>query len=168
MQKPIKHFTSRLQTLSQLLDQASEHFGNDDFLKLRLVEDMLPMSTQIAFTCNQPHNFAQWVRGEEVSHLSGEFETLADARKLIADTLQELEQLQGNGLELPAEKRLELGPEFYALLPAAEYIEDYLYPNFYFHLVTAYDILRANGVAIGKAEYMAHLRDRVIPKATEQ
>jgi hypothetical protein len=34
-------------------------------------------------------------------------------------------------------------------------------PNFYFHLVTAYDILRSQGVQIGKANYMAHLASRV-------
>lgn len=164
MQATIKHFTSRLNTLTMLLDTASQHFGNEDFLQLKLVEDMLPMTNQIAFTCNQPHNFCQWLRGEEISHLSADFATVAEAKALIQSTLDELAAVAASASEMPAEKRLELGPEFYAVLPADEYVADYLLPNFYFHLVTAYDILRANGVAIGKAEYMAHLRDRVIPK----
>ncbi|CAN0593822.1 unnamed protein product, partial [Laminaria digitata] len=39
-----------------------------------------------------------------------------------------------------------------------DYIDEWLTPNFYFHLVTAYDILRAKGLAIGKADYLSHLR----------
>ena len=39
-----------------------------------------------------------------------------------------------------------------------DYIDEWLTPNFYFHFVTAYDILRAEGLAIGKADYMSHLR----------
>ncbi len=38
-----------------------------------------------------------------------------------------------------------------------DYIDEWLTPNLYFHLVTAYDILRAEGLAIGKADYMSHL-----------
>lgn len=165
MQETIKHFTSRLETLSMLLDLATVHFDNDEFLKLRLVEDMLPMTNQIAFACNQPHNFVQWIRDEEISHLSSDFDTVAEAKQLIQSVVEELAELLARGTALPEEKHLELGPEYYAVLPANEYISDYLIPNFYFHLVIAYDILRANGVAIGKAEYMAHLRDRVRPKA---
>ncbi|MEM8614014.1 MAG: DUF1993 family protein, partial [Cyanobacteria bacterium P01_H01_bin.105] len=37
------------------------------------------------------------------------------------------------------------------------YIDDFLIPNFYFHMVTAYDILRMAGVPIGKRDYMMHL-----------
>lgn len=164
MLETIALFNSRLDTLALLLDQAAAHFDNEDFLKLRLADDMLPFAAQIALTCNQPHNFAQWVRREEVSHLSSDISTVAEAKQLIVATQTELTELGSPASGMPEEKRLELGPEFYAVLPAHEYIDDYLIPNFYFHLVTAYDLLRANGVAIGKAEFMAHLRDRVRPK----
>ncbi len=39
-------------------------------------------------------------------------------------------------------------------LPAADYLMTYAYPHFYFHVVTAYDILRHNGVEIGKRDYL--------------
>ncbi len=165
MQASIKHFTSRLNTLAMLLDTANAHFGSNDFLTFKLVDDMLPMTNQIAFTCNQPHNFCQWIRGEEISHLSADFTTVEEAKSLIQSTLDELAATAASNAPLPADKRLELGPEFYAILSAEDYVTDFLIPNFYFHLVTAYDILRANGVSIGKAEYMAHLRDRVLSKA---
>jgi len=42
--------------------------------------------------------------------------------------------------------------------PEVSHFAGWLTPNFYFHLVTAYDILRAKGLAIGKADYLSHLR----------
>ena len=50
-------------------------------------------------------------------------------------------------------------------LPGLDYVDEWLVPNFYFHLVTAYDILRHHGVDIGKADYMAHLGPRMRPAA---
>jgi hypothetical protein len=42
-----------------------------------------------------------------------------------------------------------------------DYVDEWLLPNFYFHLFTAYDLLRREGVRIGKADYMAHLGSRI-------
>ena len=48
----------------------------------------------------------------------------------------------------------------------AGYINDFLIPNFYFHLVTAYDILRMSGLDLGKPDYMTHLLPFVKQRAT--
>ena len=54
-------FQSRLTTLEHLLKSAQTHFkGSELFLQKRIAADMLPFGTQIAFTCNQPRNFALW------------------------------------------------------------------------------------------------------------
>ena len=50
-------------------------------------------------------------------------------------------------------------------LDGAAYVDDWILPNFYFHFVTAYAILRSLGVTIGKADYMAHLMPLVRPLA---
>jgi len=161
MKEVVALFDSRLNTLSLLVDQAAAHFDGDDFLQFRLAADMLPLGTQIAFTCNQPHNFAQWICGADVTTLDAELESMAAATRLIAKTRETLSSIDVQNVSVPEGKRLDFGPNRYAELSAAEYIEDFLIPNFYFHLVTAYDILRANGVKIGKANYMAHLLGRV-------
>ncbi|WP_017324946.1 DUF1993 family protein [Synechococcus sp. PCC 7336] len=154
-------FDSRLNTLAQLIDRASLYFANDNFLAFRLVEDMLPLGTQVAFTCNQPHNFAQWVRGEEVVNLDPDVKTAAQAKELISATRSALTLVDVQSTTLPEGKRLDFGPQRYAELSGDKYVRDFLVPNFYFHLVTTYDILRANGLEIGKANYMAHLLGRV-------
>ena len=50
-------------------------------------------------------------------------------------------------------------------IDGATYVDDWLVPNFYFHFVTAYAILRREGVALGKIDYMAHLAPLVRPLA---
>ncbi len=157
----IELFETRLLTLSQLIDQASSHFGSDDFLRLRLIDDMFPLATQIAFTCNQPHNFVQWLRGEEVTNLDPEIATVGEAQQLMSTIRSALASIDTDTAELPAGKRLDFGPERYVELSGREYVADFLVPNFYFHLVTTYSILRANGVEIGKVNYMAHLVGRL-------
>ncbi|MEM6867326.1 MAG: DUF1993 family protein, partial [Cyanobacteria bacterium P01_C01_bin.121] len=66
-------FNSRLATLEHLLGVAQTHFeGSESFLQNRLIADMLPLGTQIAFTCNQPRNFALWCDGKPMDNLNPE------------------------------------------------------------------------------------------------
>ncbi|XQQ07957.1 MAG: DUF1993 family protein [Leptolyngbya sp. IPPAS B-1204] len=53
--------------------------------------------------------------------------------------------------------RIDLGQSLYIELSGNAYVNEFLIPNFYFHMVTAYDILRMAGVPIGKRDYMMHL-----------
>ena len=53
--------------------------------------------------------------------------------------------------------RIDLSEGLYIKMFGRDYVNDFLIPNFYFHMVTAYDILRMNGVPIGKRDYMMHL-----------
>ena len=53
--------------------------------------------------------------------------------------------------------RIELGGDQYTELPGMDYVNEFLMPNFYFHLVTAYNIMRMKGVPLGKVNYMMHL-----------
>lgn len=155
-------FDSRLAVLSQLVEAGASHFGNDDFLELRLIEDMHPLRTQILFTCNQVVNYTQWVQGQQVSNLENDFTSAAQATQFIADVRAALATVDWQNVTIPAGKRMDFGA-MYAELSGPEYVQDFLIPNLYFHMVTAYDILRAHGVAVGKTSFMAHLMDRVKP-----
>jgi len=151
-------FQSRLTTLEHLLQSARDHFGDDEsFLEKRIVADMLPFGTQIAFTCDQPHNFVLWCDGEPAHHLAPEVTSLAQAREHIANTQKLLVEINAEDAKLAEETRLDLGQGLYVELSGSAYVNDFLIPNFYFHLVTAYDILRMAGVPIGKRDYMMHL-----------
>ena len=151
-------FQSRLTTLEHLLKSAQTHFnGSESFLQERIAADMLPFGTQVAFTCNQPRNFALWCDGKPMDNLNPEVTSLAQAYEHIANTKELLSFINLEDEKLEADTRIDLGKELYIEMSGSAYVNDFLMPNFYFHLVTAYDILRMAGVPIGKRDYMMHL-----------
>lgn len=151
-------FQSRLTTLEHLLKSAQTHFsGDESFLGQCIAADMLPLGTQIAFTCNQPRNFSLWCDGEPANNLDPDVATLTQAYKHIENTKELLSGISAEDAKLEKVGRIELGQSLYAELSGSAYVNDFLIPNFYFHLVTAYGILRMGGVPIGKRDYMMHL-----------
>ncbi len=159
----VEIFTSRLTTLEHLLNTAEKHFDAHDgaYLKKRLADDMHPLGTQVAFTCNQPRNFSLWLNGDAANDLDPNVESHGAALRCIRETKSLLETVTAYEEVLSSQKRLELGSGLYADLTGRQYLNDFLMPNFYFHLVTAYAILRASGVQIGKRDYMLHLMPHV-------
>ena len=151
-------FQNRLTTLEHLLTSAQTHFGdNDSFLQQRLVADMLPLGTQIAFTCNQPRNFSLWCDNKPADNLDPDVSSLRQAYEHIANTQELLTGVNVEDTKLAEVTRIDLGQGLYIELSGNAYINDFLIPNFYFHMVTAYDIIRMAGVPIGKRDYMMHL-----------
>ena len=151
-------FQRRLTTLEHLLKVAQAHFGGDEsFLQARIAPDMLPLGTQIAFTCNQPRNFALWCDGKPMDNLNPEVTSLAQAYDHIENTQSLLDSINAEDEKLNGVTCHKIAPGFSLELSGIDYVNEFLMPNFYFHLVTAYDILRMSGVAIGKKDYMMHL-----------
>ena len=151
-------FQSRLTTLEHLLKSAQTHFaGSESFLQKRIIADMLPLGTQIAFTCNQPRNFALWCDGKPMDNLDPEVASLSLAYAHIADTKELIANIDVENIKIDEVTRIDIGEGAYIELPSSSYVHEFLMPNFYFHLVTAYDILRMAGVSIGKRDYMMHL-----------
>lgn len=151
-------FQSRLTTLNHLLKSAQTHFGdNESFLQKRIVADMFPFGTQIAFTCNQPRNFALWCEDKPANNLDPDVTSLAQAYEYIESTKELLLGINVEDEKLAEVTRIDLGESLYVELTGNAYVNEFLIPNFYFHMVTAYDILRMAGVAIGKRDYMLHL-----------
>ena len=159
---------SYLQTLSAVgacLDKALAHFrekGADPeaIVETRLHPDMLPFRFQIQSVVHHSVGAMEGIR-------SGRFEPPKDLPKhdyrglqdLVAGARQALQDLRPeavNGLE-GADVVFELGKN---RLPftATGFLQSFSLPNFYFHATTAYDILRAAGVPVGKRDYLGRLR----------
>jgi len=151
-------FSSRLDTLSHLLDVAESHFGESigSLLQQRIAPDMFPFGTQIAFTCNQPRNFALWCLGQAESNLNPNVDSLAEAHGHIASTQELLKSINVADVKLSEIKRIDFGQGLYAEVLGLIYVDDFLMPNFYFHMTTAYDIMRMAGAPIGKRDFMKH------------
>ncbi|WP_310485045.1 DUF1993 domain-containing protein [Chamaesiphon sp. VAR_48_metabat_403] len=152
-------FSSRLDTLSHLLQVVENHFTDDvaSIFQQRIATDMLPFGTQIAFTCNQPRNFALWCLGQSANDLNPEVGSLDDARGHISSTQTLLASISVTDLQLAEIARIDLAQGRYLELSGCSYVDDFLMPNFYFHLTTVYDILRMAGAPIGKHDFMMHL-----------
>lgn len=156
-------FTSRLHTLLKLLDRGEAECGIETLIAARLAEDMLPLPYQIVFASDQASHFAAWCLDEPFPRTDAAGLDWAALKRYAADAIALVERAAGavdDGV-FARGKRVDLLDGMYLEFSGADYRDEWLMPNFYFHLVTAYDILRANGVAIGKPDYMAHLLDRI-------
>ena len=142
----------------------------DELLSARLAPDMFPLSTQVRFACVQAQEGVFRLRGEEfpasVTVLLEEGrnaaehpESIAEAQARIAETVAIVEAAAADARVLdpatPIAHALHQGMVFD--LTAEQYARDWALPQFYFHLMTAYAILRALGVQLGKADYVAHM-----------
>lgn len=165
--RSIEIFTTRLQVLHRLLGLAEDQWreaGRDPeaLVAARLAEDMFPLPYQIVFACNQPNELMAWCSGGTAAETAKTLD-FAGMKRHIEETIGHLDEavkaLDDSALD--RDKHIKLMAGMALDLPGRLYIEDWLMPNFYFHIVTAYDILRHEGAQIGKADYMAHLADRV-------
>ena len=152
-------FASRLAVLGHLLDVGEQHFADPDaFLGKRLAADMLPFSAQVALACNAPRGFSQWCAGEPIENLRpDDIRSLSEARAAIVQTQELVAGIAVDDAKLDEAKRIGLGPGRYCELPGHQYVADYLLPNLYFHVTTAYAILRLLGAPLGKADYLGFL-----------
>ena len=161
-------FESRLRMLARLLELTETQFhesGRDvaDIMAARLADDMLPFPYQVVFTCNQPNAFASWCMNRTVPETDVGKLSFADLRRHVVDAIDLLADRSAflDDTVLERTKRIDLQEGKFLRLSGATYIDDWLVPNFYFHLVTTYDLLRMSGVRIGKADYMVHLLPKV-------
>lgn len=136
----------------------------------RLAPDMFPLSTQIRFACVQAQEGMYRLRGEAFPPLVGQLldegrnagahpGSIADAQARIAETIAIVESLAADAPSIdpaaPIAHALPQGMIFD--LTAGQFVRDWALPQFYFHIMTAYAILRAQGVDLGKVDYVSHM-----------
>jgi uncharacterized protein len=156
-------FLSRLNTLSHIVDVSSKHFvmEADSILNFRIIDDMFPFSTQIVFACNQPRNFTRWCSGLHMENLKPEVSSIDELREIIEVTKSELNIANIDDGRLDEIKRIDINEQQYLELTGIDYVNGFLMPNLYFHMVTAYNIMRMKGVPLGKVDYMIHLVSKI-------
>ncbi len=172
-------YVQMLTTLSGWLDKAQAQLPAADaeaLLSARLAPDMYPLATQIRFACVQAHEAVYRLQGKafpaaldgllnegrEAGERPG---SMADAKARIGEAVALLESLPADALDMAGDAAVEHAlPNGIILdLTAAQYARDWTLSQFYFHLMTAYAILRAQGVALGKADYVAHMFGHIRP-----
>lgn len=144
-------FSHYLDRLDLLVDAAQSTPG---LLAARLAPDMLPFHAQVEIAANFSLRACFPLAGERVPaygefpcSFAGLHERIARAKSLIGSLdPARFSGREGDVIEDMAGERL-------VRMPAAEFLHVYAAPNFLFHLATAYGILRAHGVKLGKADF---------------
>jgi hypothetical protein len=166
-------YVQMLEALSGWLRKAEATMPADvaeALLTARLAPDMFPLSTQVRFACVQAREATHRLTGTEfpasITELLDEGRnaaerpgSLADAQARIAETVALLQGLAPGALDMAAEQPIahQLGNGMVFDLTAEQYARDWALGQFYFHIMTAYAILRNQGVALGKADYIPHM-----------
>ncbi len=177
-------YRQMLKVLLGLLDKVEAQLPGADaeaLLGARIAPDMYPLATQLRFAAYQAQEATFRLLGEplppRLDELIAEARaaddspgTIAGARARIEEALSFLEGLEPGALDAGADRPivLELPNGMTFDLTGDLYARDWALPQFYYHLLTAYAILRSAGVEIGKADYVpymfAYLRPGTMPQ----
>lgn len=159
-QASIPQFTKMLTNLSNILKKGEEFAGakgmdSTVLIEGRLAPDMFPLPKQIQIACDQVKNGVARLAGVEPPKFEDNETTFAQLQDRIAKTIafaNSLKPVQIDGTEAKEIKFSikEWGFEFVG----EQYLLTWIIPNFYFHITTAYAILRHNGVEVGKMDYL--------------
>lgn len=160
MQNPVPFFTHSLTALSKILDKAAAHaeakkLKPEVIPQLRLIADMLPLWRQVTIACDHAKGASARLAGLEVPSFADTETTIAELQERIAKTLAFIATVPAEAFE-GAENRsitVKAGPRELTF-DAPQYYHGFAVPNFYFHMATCHAILRANGVDVGKTDFL--------------
>jgi uncharacterized protein len=154
-------FEKMLGNLCHWLDAAESHAESKKFdvavlLTSRLAPDMLPFTRQVQIGCDMAKFGMARLSGVAAPKFEDAETTVAELKARIQKTLAFIQSVPASQIDGTEAKEIEVpmraGP---ALKFSGEgYLLHFVLPNFYFHLTTAYNLLRHNGVPLGKSDFL--------------
>ena len=153
-------FVNILKNLSALLDKAQAHCEAKkiDPLALtsyRLYPDMLPFTRQITIACDNAKGAVARLAGVEIPKHEDVEKSFEELKARIARTVRFIDTIKPAQIDGSEDKDIVLKLRAREVpYKGMQYLLGFALPNFYFHVVTAYNILRHNGVELGKADYI--------------
>jgi hypothetical protein len=152
-------FDRGLTGLAHVMNKALDHMRANalderEFTGGRLHETMLPFYRQVQIACDFARKTPLRALSRAIPVLPDDEQNFVQLQALVAETRESLQAFQPSDFENRADVVISvpLGPQTVEM-PAAQYVFGFATPNFYFHYVTAYDILRHRGVEIGKRDF---------------
>jgi hypothetical protein len=161
-QASVPRFVNILGNLSNILDKAQAHV---DAKKLdpatltayRLFPDMLPMKSQVQIACDTAKGALARLAGVEIPVHEDNEQTLADLKARIAKTIAFIQTMTPGKIDGTEDKEIVIKRgDKETRYKGMQFLLGQALPNFYFHVTTAYDILRHNGIEIGKRDYLGN------------
>ncbi len=161
-QASVPRFVNILGNLSNILDKAqalvdAKKIDDAILTNYRLYPDMLPMATQVRIACDTAKGVVARLAGVDIPVFEDNEKTLADLKARIAKTITFVQtfsaaQIDGSEDRAIVVKRGDKETHYKGL----QFLLGHATPNFYFHVTTTYNILRHNGVEIGKRDYLGN------------
>jgi hypothetical protein len=149
-----------LHNLSNLLAKANAHCEARQidpavFLQSRLFPDMLPLTKQVQIATDMIKGAGARLAGVEIPKFEDDETTVAQLQARLDKTVAFLSSLQAAQIDGSEEREITLQLRDRQLqFKGQAYLTDWVLPNFYFHVTTAYNLLRHGGVEIGKRDYL--------------
>lgn len=161
-QASVPRFANTLRNLSAILDKAQAHAEAKKiepavFTQSRLAPDMFALSRQVQIACDSAKGAVARLAGAEIPKHEDTEQTFAELKARIVKTVEFIESLKPAQIDGSEDKEVLIklrGQD--VKFGGLQYLLGFAYPNFYFHVTTAYNILRHNGVEIGKRDYIGN------------
>jgi len=158
----VSQMRNSLKNLETFITKAEEHataqkFDADNFFSMRLYPNMLPFAAQIRIACDAAKAAAALSCGKTAPVHEDNEKTLGELKARVARVVEYLGTFSEADFAETAERRIS-PPNFKGkYMTGHDYLVRRQVPNFYFHVVTAYNLLRHGGVQLGKADYLGEL-----------
>ncbi|MDE3115855.1 MAG: DUF1993 domain-containing protein [Pseudomonadota bacterium] len=149
-----------LDSLSKILDKAVEQAKERDIplsalLEARLAPDMHPLTRQIQIASDAAKGCAARLTGIEAPSFADTEASFPELQARIAKTIAFLKSVKPEQFEGGETRQVTLKlPQRTLEFTGLDFLRQVAQPNFYFHVTTAYALLRHNGIQIGKADYL--------------
>ena len=157
----IVQFTKGLKMLSTILKKGEDYadeksIPHSELLDARLVSDMKSLPFQIWLASDVAKGAAVRVAGTEPVEMSNDQNTFPELQDRIARTIDVLNSVSEESMEGKEGKEVELKtPFFHWKFTAKDFLLDFAIPDFWFHVMVAYSLLRMKGVPVGKMDFLA-------------
>lgn len=161
-QVSVPRFVNILGNLSNILDKAQAHvdakkLNTATLTTYRLFPDMLPMTSQVQIACDTAKGVVARLAGMEIPVHEDNEETLAELKTRIAKTIAFIQTVTPGQLDGTEDKEIVIKRgDKETRYKGMQFLLGHALPNFYFHVTTAYNILRHNGIEIGKRDYLGN------------
>jgi hypothetical protein len=154
-------YVRMLRNLAAILEKAENHArqnGADPnaLVGVRLAPDMAPLSGQVQMASDAAKGGAARLAGVEPPGMPDTETTFAELKERVARTIAYLETISRDQVDGHEDRSIEMKfPGRTMTFTARDFLFDFSLPNFLFHVVTAYDILRSQGAPLGKMDFLA-------------
>lgn len=159
----VRQCTESLKNLEAWLNKAEHHAAAKKFdvgvlLNSRLAPDQKPFVYQVQSACDYIKGAAGWLSGQMPPKHPDTEQTIGELRARIEKTVAFVESIKESQYAGASDRKVSLSWAPGKVMAGSDYLLQMIIPNTYFHLTTAYSILRHNGVDVGKMDFLGPIK----------